>query len=184
MGNALRDQLLKAGLVNEKQAKKAAKEQQKDAQRQQGQGKPNVAEEEKQRIRLAQAEKAERDRLLNQQRQEQALIKAAAAQVRQLVEQNRITKEGGETPYNFIDGGKVKRLYLSDKLRQRVVNGQVAIIRLDKDYELVAAEVAEKIQSRDAASVVVFNAPKPAPAQDSAADDPYAKFQIPDDLLW
>jgi uncharacterized protein YaiL (DUF2058 family) len=184
MGNALRDQLLKAGLVNEKQAKKAVKEKQKETQRQQGQGKPATAAEEAARTRQAQAEKVERDRLLNQQRQEQAQKKALTAQIRQLVEQHRLPKEEGESPYNFVDGGKVKRLYLSDSIRRRLAQGQLAIIRLDQGYELVPLETAEKIKARDADFVVVLNdAPTPAPEK-TATEDPYAKFQIPDDLIW
>lgn len=184
MGNALRDQLLKAGVVSEKQAKQAAKEKQKDLQRQHGQGKATAQEEEKRRLQKAQAEKLERDRLLNQQRQEQAEKKAIAAQIRQLVEQNRQPKGDGDTPYNFADGGKVKRLYLSDKVRERIAKGQLAIIRLDKEYELVPPEIAEKIQARDANSVVVFNLSKPSAPAEMPPDDPYAKYQIPDDLVW
>lgn len=185
MGNALRDQLLKAGLVNEKQVKQAAKEKQKDLQRQHGQGKTAEQEEEKQRAQKAQADKLERDRLLNQQRQEQAEKKALAAQIRQLVEQNRILKEDGDTPYNFVDGGKVKRLYLSEKLRQRIALGHIAIVRLEKGYELVPPEVAEKIRARDPACLVLVNEPARKKAEEAPAeDDPYAKYQIPDDLMW
>jgi hypothetical protein len=185
MGNALRDQLLKAGLVNEKQVKKATKEKQKDIQRQQGQGKTSAQEEEKLRQQKLQAEKLERDRLLNQQRQEQAEKKAIAAQVRQLIEQNLQPKEDGETPYNFVDNGKVKRLYLSNKLRQRITQGQLALVRLDKSYELVLPDIAEKIKARDASYIVVFNeSAKEAEPEKTAEDDPYAQYQIPDDLIW
>ena len=184
MGNALRDQLLKAGLVNEKQVKQAVKEKQKDVQRTHGQGKSTVQEEEKQRAQRAQAEKAERDRLLNQQRQEQAEKKAIAAQIRQLVEQNRQPKQDGDTPYNFVDRGKVKRLYASDKTRQRISSGQLAIVRLEKEYELVPADVAEKIAARDPDCVVLHNDPKQKPASEAIASDPYAQFQVPDDLMW
>ena len=184
MGNALRDQLLKAGLVNEKQLKQAVKEKQKDLQRQQGQGKGNAQEEEKRRAQQAQAEKAERDRLLNLQRQEQAGKKAAAAQIRQLVEQNRQPKEDGDTPYNFVDGGKVKRLFLSEKLRQRIGSGQLIIVRLDKGYELVQPDVAEKIQARDPDGIVLWNDAKQKPATETGSSDPYAQFQVPDDLMW
>ncbi len=183
MGNALRDQLLKAGLVNEKQVKKAVKEKQKDTQRQHGQAKTTGQEEEKRRAQQAQAEKIERDRMLNQQRQELAEKKAIAAQIRQLVEQNRQPKGEGDTPYNFVDGGKVKRLYLSDKMRERIAKGQLAIIRLEQQYELVPPETAEKIQARDPSYVVVFNEPKQAAAE-ATLEDPYAKYQVPDDLMW
>ncbi len=184
MGNALRDQLLKAGLVNEKQVKKAEKEKHKETISQQGRGRTDVLAEDKQRSQRAKQEKLERDRQLNQQRQIEAEKKALYAQIRQLVEQNRHPKGDGDTPYNFIDQGKVKRLYVSDQTRGRIVNGQLAIVRLEKEYELVPAETAEKIHARIADSVVVFNEPKRRETAEPSPDDPYAKFQIPDDLIW
>jgi uncharacterized protein YaiL (DUF2058 family) len=184
MGNALRDQLLKAGLVNEKQVKQAAKEKHKEALRQQGQGKTDAPNEDKLRRQREKAEQANRDRLLNQQRQMEAEKKALYAQVRQLVEQNRQPKGEGDTPFNFVDRGKVKRLYASDPVRQRIVAGQLAIVRLEKEYELVPPETAEKIRARIADSVVVFNTPKQPLTPEIKPDDPYAKFQVPDDLVW
>ena len=183
MGNALRDQLLKAGLVNEKQVKKAEKEKHKET-RQQGHGKTNLPDGDKQRSQQAKEQKMERDRQLNQQRQLEAEKKALYAQIRQLVEQNRIPKGDGDTPYNFIDQGKVKRLYVSDPVRERITTGRLAIVRLEKAYELVAPDIAEKIQARIADSVVVFNEPKQQQTSATPADDPYAKFQVPDDLMW
>ena len=184
MGNALRDQLLKAGLVNEKQVKKAEKEKHKENHGQQGRGKTDALNEAKLRSERAKQEKLERDRQLNQQRQAEAEKKALNAQIRQLVEQNRQPKGDGDTPYNFIDQGKVKRLYVSDQVRSRIANGQLAIVRLEKQYELVPAETAEKIQARIADSVVVFNEPKRRETAEPSNDDPYAGFQIPDDLMW
>ncbi|MGZ8219902.1 DUF2058 domain-containing protein [Methylomagnum sp.] len=175
----LKDQLLKAGLVNEKQIKQAQKEKRKE---QPHQNKASAAEEEKRRQRAA-AEKAERDRQLNAQRQQEAEKKAMVAQVRQLIEANRQPKEAGDTPFNFSDGGTVKRLHLSDKLRGQIVKGVLAIVRLDGQYELVLAEVADKIRQRDAAAVVLQNEP-PRKQEPEASDDPYAAFQVPDDLIW
>ncbi len=184
MGNALRDQLLKAGLVDEKQAKKAAKEKHKEILRQQGQGKKTSVDEDKLRAQRAQTEKAERDRLLNQQRQEQLEKKAMAAQIRQLVEQNRQPKGESDTPYNFVDQGKIKRLYVADATRQAIVLGRLAIVRMEGEYELVPAEVAEKIRARDPGSVVLLNERQHQPTAETATEDPYAKFQVPDDLMW
>jgi uncharacterized protein YaiL (DUF2058 family) len=183
MGNALRDQLLKAGLVNEKQVKQAAKDKRKEEQRMQGQGRSAELDQENRRKQQAQAEKIERDRKLNQQRQQQAEQKALAAQVRQIVEQNRLPKGDSDTPYNFVDGGKVKRLYIADEAREQLAKGLWAIVRMDKRYELVTREIALKIRERDAASVAVLNEPVQAKTAESA-DDPYAQYQIPDDLMW
>lgn len=176
----LKDQLLKAGLVSEKQIKQAQKEKRKEHPQQ---SKTSAADEEKRRQKAA-ADKAERDRQLNAQRQQDAEKKAIAAQVRQIIEANRQPKEQGETPFNFSDGGTVKRLYLSDKLRGQIVRGVLAVVRLDGKYELVPAEVADKIRQRDATAVVLQNEPPRKQETEATSDDPYAAFQVPDDLIW
>lgn len=179
----LKDQLLKAGLVNEKQIKQARQEKRKENQQQQGPQKNAAAAEEKRRAQQAMAEKAERDRLLNLQRKEEAEKRALAAQIKQLIEAHRQPKGDGEAPYNFADGNTVKRLYVSDKLRGQIVRGQLAIVKLNKQYELVPSEIADKIRSRDAACVVVHNVPPQTEAR-GEGDDPYAAYTIPDDLMW
>jgi uncharacterized protein YaiL (DUF2058 family) len=184
MGNALRDQLLKAGLVSENQVKKAVKDKRKEEQRIQGQGRGAELAEAKRKAQQAQAEKIERDRQLNAQRQEQAAQKALAAQARQLIEANRQPKGESDTPYNFVDGGKVKRLYANDAARAQIVAGLLGIARLDKQYELVPRDIALKIRERDAKSVVVLNDPPQAAAAQAQPDDPYAQYQVPDDLIW
>ncbi len=178
----LKDQLLKAGLVNEKQIKKAQQEKRKENLQNQGPRK-KTAEEEKLRIQQAHAEKTERDRQLNLLRKDEAEKKAQAAQIRQLIEAHRQPKGDGETPYNFVDGGIVKRLYVSDQTRARIIRGQLAIVKLDQQYELVAPDIADKISQRDAAFVMVQNNPAQATETDEV-DDAYAAYRIPDDLMW
>lgn len=175
----LRDQLLKTGLVNEKQVKKAQKEKHKE---QKSQGKAAVTDEQ-QRLQQAQTDKTERDRLLNLQRKEEAEKKALAAQARQLIEAHRIAPSEGEVPFNFTDGGRVKKLYLEGKFRDQLVRGQWAIVKLDQQYAFVPRETAEKIRQRDASVLVLLNG-LTADNEPPSADDPYAEFQIPDDLIW
>jgi uncharacterized protein YaiL (DUF2058 family) len=70
---------------------------------------------------------------------------------------------------------------VSEKVREALINGRAGIIKLEQGYEIVPAEIARKIQDRDAGSVIVLN----QATQDVAAeDDPYAAFEIPDDLMW
>lgn len=181
----LKDQLLKAGLVNEKQVKKAQQEKRKETLQKTAPQKTAEAEEEQRRRQLALAEKAEKDRLLNLQRKEEAERKALIAQVRQMIEAHRQPKEGGDIAYNFADAGVIKKLYVSDPVRGRIAKGQLAIVKLDQNYELVPGEIAEKIRQRDAASVIVHNAPQPTTDTATAEnDDPYAAYQVPDDLMW
>lgn len=176
MAGSLKDQLLKAGLVNKQQVKKVEHEKRKSK----GAGKVGTAADSDTALR-AQAEKAERDRELNRKRQEEAERKANAAAIRQLIESNRIDKGAGDIPYNFTDGGKISRIYVTTEVHAQLVKGALCLAKLGACHELVRPEVAEKIHARDPARVIMPAAAQPEPP---AADDPYAAFQVPDDLIW
>lgn len=178
MSNSLQNQLLKMGLVDEKKVNQVKKEKHKQAKQQ---GKKAQAVDEAARLaQQAAAQKAERDRELNRQRKEEAERRALAAQVRQLIEVNRLPKGDGEIAYNFSDGSMVKRLYVTEQVQRQLGLGRLAIVRLDEEYELVPTAVAEKIRQRDEGCVILCNEPE----QNSDEDDPYADYQIPDDLMW
>ena len=179
MALSLRDQLLKAGLVNAKQAKQVGKEQQKKQRLEQ---KGHIEKDESQKLAAQQAmdEKAARDQALNRQQQEKAEQKARTAQVKQLIEVSRLPKLTTEDYYNFVDDKKVKRLSVNTLMRNKLSSGSLAIVRHGGGYEVIPREAALKIQERDAQRVVLLNTPTEAPD----ADDPYAAYQVPDDLMW
>ncbi|MDP2226017.1 MAG: DUF2058 domain-containing protein [Moraxellaceae bacterium] len=172
---SLKDQLLKAGLADAKKARKAEHEKRQQAKD------PN-AESAQKLAQQAQAEKAERDRVLNRAQQEEKEKRALAAQIRQLTEAHRIARNGGDIAYQFTDDKKIKKLYVTTAQQAQLAKGHVAIVRLGDSHELVPAVVAEKIRQRDTAAVVVLNTRSVAAEAD--ADDPYAAYQIPDDLMW
>lgn len=181
---SLQDQLLKAGLVDAKKAKqtdKAKRKQQKVARK----SKEELVDETKVQAQQSRAEKAQRDRALNKQRQEEAEQKAIAAQIKQLIELNRLDKNQGDIAYNFTDDKKIKKIYVSESMQEQLIKGILAIVKLtvgDKmTYEVVPAVVAEKIALRDENCVVLVNE-KSTETLDE--DDPYADYQIPDDLMW
>ena len=182
MSKSLQDQFLKMGLVDEKQVKKAKKDKRKQAKQAKAQGKKAAVtpDESKLRAQQAQEEKAKRDRALNLQRQQDAERKALQAQIRQLIEQNRISREKGESPYNFVDGKTVKKIYVPDNILEQLSAGRLAIVRLDSDYDIVPIAIAERIKQRDESVFVVLHEKSTAVEE----DDPYADYQIPDDLMW
>ena len=175
---SLQEQLLKAGIADEKKAKKIKQEQRKA--KKANKGKPHV-DEGKLAAQRVLAEKAERDREINRQRQAEAEKKAIFAQILQLVDINKIDRKQGEIAYQFTDGKKIKRLYVTNALQDQLVSGLLAIVKVRDSFELVPAGIAEKIKQRDA-SVVVLHNEKSADQLDE--DDPYADYQIPDDLMW
>ena len=106
------------------------------------------------------------------------------AQIKQLIETNKIDRTGGEVAYQFTDDKKNKKLYVTDVQFNQVTKGIIAIVRFAEGYELVPAAVAAKIASRDASLVLVLNVKSETTATETAEDDPYADYQIPDDLMW
>ena len=185
---SLQDQLLKAGLVDKNKANKVKKEKQKKAKAHR-KGGSDADNQIKQTARLEHAKKVERDRELNRQKQLEANQKAIQAQIKQLVEMNSIDREGGELAYRFVDQGKVKNLYLSNPLQKQLSLGRLAIVTITTGgkpaYELVPTAIAEKIAERDASYVVQIISPQQTETEgESDRDDPYAAYQIPDDLMW
>lgn len=177
---SLRDQLLKVGLVDEKQVKKASRDKRK-LDRQRRKGKTETSNQNKlQQPGLA--KKIEHDRELNRQRQARAERKAVAAQIKQLIETNRLPKEDGDVPFNFADNKKIKRIYITDAIREQLSKGKLAIVKLEGKYELVPPIVVEKIRLRDVKYVILYN--KPEEKNTDNCDDPYVNYRVPDDLVW
>jgi len=176
MSNSLKAQLLKSGLADAKRAKKVHQ--------QQLEAGKHAKDETKEAVQKAMAEKAERDRLLNLQRKEEQEKKAIIAQIKQLIETNKIDRKGGEVAYQFTDDKKIKKLYVTELLLNQLAKGQIAVVRFADAYELVPARVAEKIAMRDAALVVVLNQAQVNNNEQIPEEDPYADYQIPDDLMW
>lgn len=173
-GGSLQDQLRAAGLVSEKQLKKAKK----NLHRQEVRIKHGEVDETKEAAKAAQAEKAARDRALNQARQAEMDQKALAAQVRQLIDMNK-QREDGEVAYKFSRENLIKTIHISEHNKTQLNKGNLAIVAYGEAYELVPAQVAAKIQTRDPASVIYLYEP-----EEIDEDDPYKDFQIPDDLEW
>jgi uncharacterized protein len=178
MGNPFQDQLLKAGLVSKQQVRQAKTEKKKA--RQHAGDKAGAVDEIKLEAERARQEKAERDRELNRQKLEQEQQKQIVAQVRQLIEMNRVDIRDGEIAYNFEDDKVVRRLFVTDSVQKQIINGRLAIVRLDGQYEVVPRPVADKIRQRDADCIVVSNDRE----LQREEDDAYADYQIPDDLMW
>lgn len=179
MGNSLQDQLLKAGLVDEQTLKQARASKHKQA-KQTGARRAAPDPEARQAAERARREKLERDRELNRRRQEEAALRAAENEIRQLVHSHRVVRDRGDLAFNFADGSTLKRIYVNKDQQAGLVAGRLAIVRQDAFYEMVPAEIAEKVRARDPSLVLVHNRPE----EERDGEDPYADYKIPDDLMW
>ncbi len=181
MSNPFQEQFLKAGLVNEKQVKKSKKAKYIKT-KQAGKKKvEKVIDENKLYVQKKLKEQAEKDRQLNLARQKEAERKAIDSQIKQLIETHHQADMSGETAYNFTDGSTIKTIYLSNSAIKQIANGRLAIAKWNDQYKIVPKVIAEKICERDKKYIVHLVSPQ-KPAKDE--DDPYAEYQIPDDLMW
>lgn len=176
---SLQDQLLQAGLVDKKKVKQLKQEQRKESKSRQKGHEP--LDENKEQVKRALLEKAERDRQLNRQQQAETEKKAIKAQIIQLITMNRVERQKGDLAYQFKDGATIKKIYVTQQLQKDLINGRLAIAKLENDYELLPSSVAEKIMQRDPQVIVLLNCYEEAGVDEN---DPYADYQIPDDLMW
>lgn len=176
---SFQEQLLKAGLVDKNKVKLANQDKNKQKKIERRTGTQSVDE-----VRLAaletQRKNAERARELNAQRDAAAQQKAIVAQIAQLVQKNRQSKGAGDIAYNFTHDNKIQRLYVSAAVQAHLIAGRLVIVCQDGTIELVPRIIADKIAERDPALVVRVN----KASTEIDEDDPYAAFQIPDDLMW
>ncbi|MCP5300525.1 MAG: DUF2058 domain-containing protein [Chromatiaceae bacterium] len=182
MGNSLQDQLLKAGLIDQKKIDEAEKQKRRQAAEKKHAGKKKKAPRvERPQPTPEQLEKAARDRELEQQRAEVRRQREVAAQVRQLVRDNRIPRpeRDDDIAFHFDNKGKVKRLMVSADVHSKISAGQLKIVNDNGVFELVKPAVADKIRARNPS--LVIDLPE---EQKADADDPYADFKVPDDLMW
>lgn len=174
----LQEQMLKAGLVTSKKMAKV----QRTAKKSRVQAREaREAVEENKKAQL------ERDKQLSEQQKQAALSKEYKAQVKQLIEMNRIVLAKGDIGFNFTDGNLIKKILVDKATQTQLINGRLAIARLvvenreECEYAIIPASVADKIAQRDAASIVLHSA---LSQEEQDEDDPYADFKVPDDLMW
>lgn len=174
----LQEQMLKAGLVTSKKMAKV----QRTAKKSRVQAREaREAVEENKKAQL------ERDKQLNEQQKQAALSKEYKAQVKQLIEMNRIVLAKGDIGFNFTDGNLIKKILVDKATQTQLINGRLAIARLvvenreECEYAIIPASVADKITQRDAGSIVLHSA---LSQEEQDEDDPYADFKVPDDLMW
>lgn len=174
MKNSLQEQLLQLGLVDKTKAQQAKKEQRKQA-RTTDANRDTIA----QAIAKAEIEKAQRDRELNRQKELKQAIKARKALLKQFIEQNQLNEPKADQAYNFVHGATIKRIYVTKMQREKLVAGSLAIVEHGERYAIVGIDIAMKIREMSQETFVFI-----AQCKQPTLDDPYAAFQVPDDMMW
>ncbi|PHS27200.1 MAG: nucleoprotein/polynucleotide-associated enzyme [Methylophaga sp.] len=183
MAGSLQDQLLGIGVIDKKKAKKSQhqKHQAKNkAIKAAKSGKKAEPQQDQRKIAQANREKQQRDIELNRQRDAERAKTALLAEVRDIAQQHSVSiADDADVAYNFSHENKVKKLYVTAELQKQLTLGQLAIVVLGEKKTLVPDKIAEKIENRLPEKVVRVQSDEV-----SDQNDPYADYQIPDDLMW
>ena len=175
--NALQAQLLKAGLVDNKKAKKLSKQ----AVHEQRTGQSDEAEL-KAKIAQDQQEKLEKDQALDLEKKRLLQGKELKAAIIQMINQHKIRDIDGEVSYQFIDERKKKKIYLNQQIYNALVSGSLVVAKESDSYAILPKALADRINDKMEGFIIVNNSEKNEQITDE--EDPYAAYVIPDDLMW
>ncbi|OTG95392.1 MULTISPECIES: DUF2058 domain-containing protein [Acinetobacter] len=175
--NALQAQLLKAGLVDNKKAKKLSKQ----AVHEQRTGQSDEAEL-KAKIAQDQQEKLEKDQALDLEKKRLLQGKELKAAIIQMINQHKIRNIDGEVSYQFIDESKVKKIYLNQQIYNALVSGSLVVAKESDGYAILPKALADRINDKMEGFIIVNNSENNEQTTDE--EDPYAAYVIPDDLMW
>ena len=192
MSDSLRDQLIAAGFEAKKEKKKPVRK----AKSSKSRPKHNKAD------KNASAGKGQQQGQSHRHKQNTrtntkspAEIEAAAeiekkkklkAQIKELIDTHKVEKWQGETAYRYQVGKRLRELYVSDEVRPKLVERDLAITRLNGATYLVPAPIARQISEINPLwSVFNLEPIDPEATLDtSPQDDDYKGFEVPDDLTW
>ncbi|HHB92832.1 MAG TPA: DUF2058 domain-containing protein [Thioploca sp.] len=183
MNNSLRDQMLKSGLISKKQVKKLEQQTKLRLRKQQKKSKKDRGAIDEKSIAYQAARKAEiaKTKKLNIIKEEQRLQKELQAQTFDIIQRHKVNDPDADIAYNFIDSNKlVKQIFVTNIQKQQLINGDLAIVHSNDNYYLIPAPIAEKLLERVPEIIVCYNNTEVKPEE----DDPYADYQVPDDLMW
>jgi uncharacterized protein YaiL (DUF2058 family) len=151
---SLREQMLKAGLVSQNQAKKAETEARQKSHKLKKDKTAAAAEaarkaaEAQQRKAAAERQRA-RDRQLNQERENQKKRHEAAARIRQLMASHRANDAKAEILYNFLVTEKtIDYVRVTPQQQRLLALGRIAVARNPDnpfDFPLLPRDTAAKI---------------------------------------
>ena len=175
--NALQAQLLKAGLVDNKKAKKLSKQavhEQRTGQSDEAELKAKIAQDQQVKLEKDQALDLEKKRLLQGKELKAAII--------QMINQHKIRNIDGDVSYQFIDESKVKKIYLNQQIYNALVSGSLVVAKESDSYAILPKALADRINDKMEGFIIVNNSEKNEQITDE--EDPYAAYVIPDDLMW
>jgi len=181
---SLQEQLLKAGLTTKQKAKQANTDKRKKNKQKRSGAKveATLQEQVKQDLAKTKAEKLAKDNALNEEKKQALAAKENQNRIQQILQHHHVKNIDGEIEYNYTFDNKIKKLFVSEAIQKALVNGRLALCGMNETTYVVTSETAEKLATLDDKVVLLQN--QKVEEETIEEDDPYAEYQIPDDLMW
>jgi uncharacterized protein YaiL (DUF2058 family) len=189
MGNSLRDELLKAGLVSEAKLEKTRK--QKRAGAKKSTKKPAKKRSEPSKQTPAESSNSTARHVLRENQRRTARFirdstlgggsladsarKALQRKIDALIERERLNDAEGDVPYHFVKGKRIKRIYVTEAQRLQLSSGEIVIAALEGNHHLLSKAAAEALLALTPQTVVCGG----LEASGDGEEHP-----VPDDITW
>lgn len=162
----LRDKLLKAGLVDKKQAR-TVKTDKRKARKRKGKHRLDqaVQQEQSERHKQRQQELARAAREEQDRRNAQAKLRDKQEQIRNIIRRAALAKIHGEgRPFYFVGLDKrIRRLYPLPEIAEQLGSGKLAIVSLDEpggpDYAVVDLACVRRLEALAPEVILFWNKP-------------------------
>jgi hypothetical protein len=102
--------------------------------------------------------------------------------VREFLLRHQQNDRTGDIPFQFQADKRIRRLYVTAAQREALLAGALQVAVLGKRDFLITPEQAGQARELDA-GLFIHDAVQ-AGHDDSAHDDPYRDYAVPDDLMW
>ena len=174
MSDSLREQMLKAGFKETAKAKQTGNKQRRTAKPKNNSAGRNPAAKNvntgPSSIELANIAK----------REAVAERKRIKAEIKAIIEAEKIEKTAGETAHSYVVGKRIKQMFVTEAIKEKLVAVELVITRLNGSTYLIPSETGERVKALNPDWVVIV----PTTQSTSDVDDEYADYQVPDDLKW
>jgi uncharacterized protein YaiL (DUF2058 family) len=192
MGNSLRDELLKVGLVSEERLEKPRRPNRGKARpgkkRKESSIRPPIEQTiapARQVLRENQRRTARfvRDATLGGGSVAESAKKALRRKIQELVQTEQLNDAAADVPYHFVKGKRVKRIYVTQDQRAQLTAGSIVIAALEGNHHLLTRSAAERLLSL-APQTVVCGGAEAAGGDGSSGGADGDEHPVPDDITW
>jgi uncharacterized protein YaiL (DUF2058 family) len=191
MGNSLRDELLKVGLVSDerlekprrpRRGKKRPANKRDRAPAQAAEDRSAAAARHVLRENQRRTARFVRDPSLGGGSVAESAKKALRRKIQELLQGERRNHDQAEIPYHFIKGKRIKRVYVTEAQRGELTDGKLVIAALEGNHHLLTPDAARQLLALASQTVICSGAeadPDPDTVDADGDDHP-----VPDDITW